>query len=244
MLFRSGFSPSQGSNPCLSATVKYGVFTLIKVLLVDDHGLVRHGIKKLLEDEPGITVIAEAESGEEALKTVRQLKPHVILMDVNMPGIGGLETTRKLTRAFPNIKVLAVTAMDADPFPSRLLQAGAAGFLTKGADAKEMIEAIKTVFSGKRYISPSVAQTMALKSLNDQDENPFEQLSERELQIAMMITNKQKVPEIADKLCLSTKTVNSYRYRIFEKLLINSYVELTHLALRYGIVDKAEILAD
>jgi two-component system invasion response regulator UvrY len=220
------------------------VFILIKILLVDDHGLVRHGIKKLLEAEPGINVIAEAESGEEAIKIARQVKPHVVLMDVNMPGIGGLEATRKLVRTLPDVKVLAVTAMDADPFPSRLLQAGAAGFLTKGADSKEMVEAIKTVFMGRRYISPSIAQNMALKSLGEQDENPFEALSERELQIAMMITNKQKVVAIAEKLCLSSKTVNSYRYRIFEKLGIQSDVELTHLALRYGIVDKAGIMAE
>ncbi len=217
---------------------------MIKVLLVDDHGLVRHGIKKLLEDEQGIKVVAEAESGEEALKVARQIKPHVVLMDVNMPGIGGLEATRKLARTIPGLKVLAVTAMSEDPFPSRLLQAGAAGFLTKGADAQEMVDAIKSVYSGQRYISPSIAQNMALKSLNEQDESPFDVLSERELQVTIMICNKQKVSVIAEKLCLSSKTVNSYRYRIFEKLSINSDVELTHLALRYGILDTAGLLTD
>lgn len=217
---------------------------MIKVLLVDDHSLVRHGIKKLLEDVQGIKVVAEAETGEEALRVARQIKPHVVLMDVNMPGIGGLEATRKLSRTLPGLKILAVTAMEEDPFPSRLLQAGAAGFLTKGADAEEMVDAIKTVYTGKRYISPNIAQNMALKSLSDQDESPFDVLSERELQVSIMITTGQKVPEISEKLCLSTKTVNSYRYRIFEKLNINSDVELTHLAIRYGIIDKAGILAE
>jgi two-component system invasion response regulator UvrY len=153
-----------------------------------------------------------------------------------MPGIGGLEATRKLLRQDPDIRVVAVTVCDEEPFPSRLLKAGAAGYLTKGAALDEMVKAIRTVAAGQRYISPEIAQQLALKNLDDEKGSPFELLSEREMQITMMIVNCQKVQEISDRLFLSPKTVNSYRYRIFEKLGIDSDVELTLLAVRHGLL--------
>jgi two-component system invasion response regulator UvrY len=215
---------------------------LINVLLVDDHDLVRIGIRRLLADVNGIKVIGEAKSGEEAVKVARELRPQVILMDVKMPGIGGLEATRKVLRADPDIKVIAVTVYGEEPFPSRLLQAGAAGYITKGSSLDEMVQAIRTVYAGQRYLSPEVAQQLALKHLTDKDESPFDALSERELQVMIMITNGHKVQEISDKLCLSPKTVNSYRYRLFEKLNVNSDVELTHLAIRHGMLDTENIV--
>ncbi len=212
----------------------------ITVLLVDDHDLVRAGIKSLLGSVAGIKVIGEATCGEDAVRLVREKKPQVVLMDVRMPGIGGLEATRKLVRAHPETKVIALTVCDEEPFPSKLLQAGAAGYLTKGSDLTEMIQAIHAVHSGQRYISPEVAQQLALKHLSDEGQSPFDVLSEREMQVLIMITSGQKVQDISDKLCLSPKTVNSYRYRIFDKLHVHSDVELTHLALRHGILDTVE----
>lgn len=212
---------------------------MIKVLLVDDHDLVRAGIKHILSDVSGIKVIGEARSGEDAVRVARELEPEVVLMDIKMPGIGGLEATRKLIRANPDIKVLIVTVCDDDILPSRLLQAGAAGYLTKGADMDEMVRAIRAVHSGQRYISPQIAQQLAFKHLSDSGESPFDALSERELQVMLMIVNGQKVQNIAEKLHLSPKTVNSYRYRLFEKLNVKSDVELTHLAIRYGILDSS-----
>lgn len=210
---------------------------MITVLLVDDHDLVRAGIKSLLADVGDIKVIGEAASGEEAVRIAREKHPNVVLMDVRMPGIGGLEATRKLLRADPDVKVIALTVCGEEPFPSKLLQAGAAGYLTKGSGIEEMVQAIHAVFTGKRYISPEVAQQLALKHLSDDKASPFDALSERELQVMLMITSGQKVQEISDKLCLSPKTVNSYRYRLFDKLNVNSDVELTHLAIRHGILD-------
>lgn len=211
---------------------------MINVLVVDDHDLVRTGIRRMLADVPGLSVVGEAGSGEEALLRVRELKPDLVLMDVKMPGIGGLEATRKINRSHPEIKVIAVTACDEEPFPSRLLQAGASGYLTKGAALEEMIKAIRQVFGGHRYISADIAQQLALKQFQPQgDASPFDQLSEREMQIALMIAECQKVQAISDKLCLSPKTVNTYRYRIFEKLDITSDVELAMLAVRHGMVD-------
>lgn len=211
---------------------------MIKVLVVDDHDLVRAGITRMLADIDGLQVVGQAESGEEALIRARELKPDVVLMDVKMPGIGGLEATRKLIRSHPDIKVLAVTACEEDPFPTWLLQAGAAGYLTKGAALDEMVRAIRMAFAGQRYISPAIAQQLALKSFEPQTKgSPFELLSEREVQIALMIASCQKVQNISDKLCLSPKTVNTYRYRIFDKLAISSDVELALLAVRHGMVD-------
>ena len=210
---------------------------MINVLVVDDHDLVRSGIVRLLSDVSGITVIGEASSGEEAVKIAREKRPHVVLMDVKMPGIGGLEATRKMVRHDPEIKVIALTIYGHEPFPTKLLQAGASGYLTKGTLIDEMVTAIRVVYSGKRYLGPEIAQQMALKSLTDNEKSPFEQLSERELQVMIMITSGQSVQTIAEKLCVSPKTINSYRYRIFEKLNVESDVELTLLAMRHGILD-------
>lgn len=211
---------------------------MIRVLVVDDHDLVRTGITRMLADIDGLQVVGEADSGEAALKLARELKPDVVLMDVKMPGIGGLEATRKLLRSQPDTKVVAVTVCEEDPFPTRLLQAGAAGYLTKGAALDEMVQAIRLAFAGQRYISPQIAQQLALKSFQPQG-SPFDSLSEREIQIALMIVGCQKVQIISDKLCLSPKTVNTYRYRIFEKLSVTSDVELTLLAVRHGMVDAS-----
>jgi two-component system invasion response regulator UvrY len=212
---------------------------LIRVLVVDDHDLVRTGITRMLADIDGLQVVGQAESGEESLIKARELKPDVVLMDVKMPGIGGLGATCKLLRSHPDIKVVVVTVCEEDPFPTRLLQAGAAGYLTKGAGLAEMVQAIRLVFAGQRYISPQIAQQLAIKSFQPVSDSPFDALSEREIQIALMIVGCQKVQSISDKLCLSPKTVNTYRYRIFEKLSISSDVELTLLAVRHGMVDAS-----
>jgi len=210
---------------------------VISVLVVDDHELVRNGIKSLLAGENGIKVIGEAATGEEAIRLTKEMKPDIVLMDVKMPGIGGLEATHKLIRANPEVKVLVVTAFQEDPFPSRLLQAGAAGYLTKESSSDEMVHAIRSVHSGQRYVSASIAQQVILSRLNmEPGKCPFELLSDRELEVMLMITRGVKVQEISEKLCLSPKTVNSYRYRIFDKLGIQSDVELTHLAFRHGLL--------
>lgn len=212
----------------------------IDVLVVDDHDLVRTGIRRMLSDVPGINVVGEAATGEEAVKVSRELKPNVVLMDVKMPGIGGLEATKKLLRIDPDVKVLVVTVYDDGLFPVRLLQAGAAGYLTKGASLDEMVQAIRTVAHGQRYISPDIAHRLAIQNVTNQEKNPFDLLSERELQVALLIVGGESVQEIATKLFVSPKTVNSYRYRIFAKLGIKNDVELTLLAIRHGLLQADE----
>lgn len=214
---------------------------LIRTLIVDDHNLVRHGIQSMLQGVEGIKVVGEALSGEDAVKLAREVRPDVVLMDLKMPGIGGLEATRKLLRIDPDIKVLVVTVCDDDIFPARLLQAGASGYLTKGAKKEELIQAIRSVHAGQRYISPAIAQQLAFKHLTDSDDSPIESLSERELQVMLMIVNGLRPAEISEKLCLSPKTVNSYRYRLFDKLKVKNDVELTLLAIRHGLMDSEDV---
>lgn len=210
---------------------------MIKVFLVDDHELVRTGIRRILEDVRGIKVVGEADSGEDAVKWCRTEQADIVLMDMNMPGIGGLEATKKILRFNPDMKVIVLTIHTENPFPTKVMQAGAAGYLTKGAAPDEMVNAIRMVQSGQRYLSPEIAQQMALSQFTPDSENPFKELSERELQIMIMITKGEKVTDISEQLNLSPKTVNSYRYRLFSKLNISGDVELTHLAIRHGILD-------
>ncbi|WP_131775206.1 two-component system response regulator LetA [Legionella cincinnatiensis] len=211
---------------------------MIKVLIVDDHALVRMGIRRLLEDMSDVEVVADAESGEQALVLVKQYSPDVVLLDMKMPGIDGWEVTRRLKKSNPHVKVIAVTAMCSDVLPTRVLQLGAMEYLTKESGAEEMAAAIRKVAKGEKYLSAEIAQKMAINSLEEAQGSPFNVLSEREMQVMLMITSGMNVQEISDRLFLSTKTINGYRYRTFEKLGIKNDVELTYLALKHGIIEN------
>lgn len=210
---------------------------MIRVLVVDDHQLVRSGTARLLSDMDGIEIVGDADSGENAIKMVRELRPDVVLMDVQMPGIGGLEATRRCLRVDPDLKIIAVTIHDQEPFPSQLMKIGASGYLTKKADVHEMAKAIKKVMAGQRYISAEIAQQLALAPYSEADNQVFASLSKREMQIVLMTVNGLGPSEIADLLNLSPKTVSSYRHRIFEKLEIKNDIGLMKLAIQYGIID-------
>lgn len=217
---------------------------MTRILVVDDHDLVRMGIVRMLGDVEDFDVVGDARSGEEAVIKARELKPDVVLMDVKMPGMGGLEATRKLLLSNADLKVIAVTACEDALYPTRLMEAGAVGYVTKGAEFDEIINAIYKVMHGKLYMSADIAQQLALKNFNGGSStgSPFEKLSQRELQTALMIASGRKVNDIANTFNVSPKTVNSYRYRIFEKLFINSDVELTLLAVKHDFLDPDEML--
>ena len=221
----------------MDLTSRYNLTRKIKVLIVDDHELVRDGIEHLLKSVPNIEVIDKAESGEEAIAKARINMPQVILMDIKMPGIGGLEATRKLRRLDPDVKILIVSVCDDDLLPAHLMKAGASGYLTKGASQNELKNAIQAVHAGQRYISPQIAKQLAVRRIDDKKYSPFEDLSERELQVLLMVVKGMNAREIGEKLNLSPKTVNSYRYRFFEKLEVKNDVELILLAVRHGLVD-------
>ncbi len=211
---------------------------MIKVLIVDDHELVRMGIRLLLDAAEGVDVVAEAEDGTSALQAVKEHNPDVVLLDMKMPGMDGWEVTRRLKQIKPNIHIIVLTAATTGPLPTRLLQLGAMGYLTKDSAAEEMLQAIQKVSQGERYLSAEIAQQIALNSLNPAETSPFEHLSEREMQVMFMITRGLTVNHIAEKLFLSPKTVGTYRYRMFEKLSIKNDVELIHLAMKHGVFEQ------
>ena len=210
---------------------------MIRVIIADDHKLFRIGLKKMLREAKDIQVVAEARSGEEAVALCREHEPNVVLMDLCMPGIGGLEATRRISERQPDVKVMVVTACEDSPYPLQALKAGAIGYLTKQVNAEELLKAIKRAFVGKRYLSDEIAQQLAVTSLDEETEDPFLQLSNREMQIMLMVVNCQRVKDISSNLHLSPKTVNSYRYRIFEKLNVGSDVELALMAVRHGVLN-------
>ncbi len=209
---------------------------MIRVMLVDDHELVRTGFRLILDDVQDIEVVAEASTGESALQQIPEVKPDLVLMDVNMPGMGGIEATRKIKRRFPDIQVIAITVHTNAPFPAQLHEAGAMGYLTKGCPAIEMLEAIRTVVDAKPYLSSDVAKKLSLARLAGIDtDQPFASLSKREMQVLMLIVQGVKNQDISDTLCVSPKTISTYRHRLFEKLGIETDAELTRMAIRHGI---------
>lgn len=213
---------------------------MINILLVDDHDLMRAGLKRLLDDVRGMKVVAEAASGEQALELARtgSKKVDVVLMDLGMPGMGGLEATRRLLNTDPELKIIIVTVHAQEPLPTKLLKAGASGYLTKGCDFEEIIYAIKQVSRGKRYVGSEIAHLMALAALPGSEDSPFKSLSSRELQVVMMLIRGQSPQEISDQLFLSPKTIGTYRSRLFDKLGVASDFELTRLAAQHGLAEK------
>ncbi len=212
---------------------------MVNVLLVDDHKLVRTGIERLLAENKSINVVGVASSGEEAIKVassgeeaikvassgeeaikmVDALQPDVVLMDIHMPGIGGIEASRKINKRHPKVKIIALSALSDGPIPQQLLNAGVQGYVSKSCSVTELINAVMAVQAGKRYLSFDVANQLALSHVTGtQTGSPFEQLSQRELQIVMLTLQGQDVAEIADLLTISPKTVSTYRYRLYGKL--------------------------
>jgi two-component system, NarL family, invasion response regulator UvrY len=183
-------------------------------------------------------VIAQAASGEEALRVLRDFAPGkaptVVLMDVTMPGMSGLETTQRISRLYPEIRIIAMSAIDAGLIPTRMLRAGAVAFLSKTVSIVELLRAIRSVYIGQRYLTHRLATRMVMDSVND-ERSPFDALSERELQVALMLIDCNSINNISDNLSLSPKTVYSYRYRIFEKLAIRNDSSLVVLAVKYGL---------
>ena len=226
-------SPTEGRSEASSGSV-------ISIVLADDHDLVRTGLRMVLQEIAGMEVVGEAATGEVAFELVRRLNPRVVVMDLNMPGMGGLEASRKILASSADTRVVGVSVYVDGTLPRRLLEAGAHGYLTKGCSAEELVRAIRAVNAGKRYISQDAAQRLALGALGPV-RDPLEDLSERELQIMRMVAQGQNIHEIAEALHLSVKTVCTYRTRVQRKLDVSSDVALTHAALRFGIVHTSEV---
>ncbi|HEX4881273.1 MAG TPA: response regulator [Porticoccaceae bacterium] len=216
---------------------------LLKVLVIDDHDIVRMGICRLIEGVPGVKVVGQGSSGEQALSLTRELRPDIVFMDIRMPGMGGLEATRRLLLANPGIKVVVVTMFDDDVRPMHLLKAGAVGYITKRTSSEEMARALQTIIEGEVYVSPEIARQMLANNFKPASEStPFAALSQRELQIAQMICSGHRAGEIAAVLSISPKTINTYKYRIYDKIGVGNDVELTLAAVKARLVDPDEVL--
>lgn len=208
----------------------------INVMLVDDHAVVRMGFKMLLETSDDIKVIAEAENGEEAIKFYMEHKPDVVVMDITMPGMGGMEAIERILNKESSAKILVLSAHEDSVHPKRVLNAGAMGYVTKRSAAEELIKAIRAVASGKKYIEASVAQQMAIQQLSG-DQNPVDVLSEREFEVFMSLAKGKTTNEIAETLFLSPRTVGTHLYNIKQKLNANNSAEIALIAMRSGLID-------
>lgn len=210
----------------------------IRVFLVDDHALVRAGMKMILGGEVDIEVVGEAESGEEALPQIRKLKPDVVLCDLHLPGVSGLEVTERVVKGDHGTRVIVVSVLEDGPMPKRLLEAGASGYVGKGGDSGELLRAVRDVARGKRYLASGVAQNLALSGIQGGG-SPFDTLSPREMEIALLLTQGLRQEDIAKRLSLSAKTVNTHKTRLFEKLGVNDSIALARLASQYGVGNPA-----
>ncbi|HEY6943321.1 response regulator [Dokdonella sp.] len=217
---------------------------MIRVVLVDDHELVRTGFRMILAQQAGIDVIGEAADGEHGLALIRSEVPDVALVDVHMPRLSGIELTDRVRKHKLATRIVILSVVSEAPFPRRLIEAGASGYLTKGCAADELVRAVRQVADGRRYLSPDIAEVLALGAL-DGGESPFEVLSARELDVAMMLARGQDMQLIADRLKLSAKTVATYKYRLFDKLGVDNPVALAHLAHTHGLLDdRTRALSD
>jgi len=214
----------------------------IRVYIIDDHALVRAGIRMILSADGDIEVVGEAESGEAAMPQVRRLKPDVVLCDLHLPGLSGLEITERIVRGDHGTRVVVVSVLEDGPMPRRLIEAGASGYVGKGGDSSELLRAVRTVAAGRRFLASGVAQKLALCGMDGQH-SPFEALSPREMEVAMLLTRGLRQEDIARRLSLSAKTVNTHKSRLFDKLEIKDSIALARLAGQYGLVDPADVVA-
>lgn len=213
----------------------------IRVFLLDDHALVRSGLRLMLSAETDIEVVGEADSGETALPMIRKLKPDVVLCDLHLPGISGLEVTERIVKGDYGSKVVVVSVLEDGPIPKRLIEAGASGYVGKGGDAIELLRAVREVTRGKRYLANGIAQHLALAGMGG-DATPFDLLSPRELEVAMLLVQGFRQEDIAKRLNLSAKTVNTHKARLFEKLGIQDTIALARLSSQYGLSDPARVV--
>jgi DNA-binding NarL/FixJ family response regulator len=213
---------------------------MIRVFIVDDHALVRTGFRLILSAEPDIEVVGEADSAEQALPMIRKLKPDVVLCDLHLPGLSGLEVTERVVRGDYGSRVIVVSVLEDGPMPRRLLEAGAFGYVGKGCDAAELLRAVRDVARGRKYLSSSIAQGLALAGLQGGQASPFDALTPRELEVALLLNQGLRQEAIARQLNLSAKTVNTHKTRLFEKLGIRDTIALARLVSQYGLVDPSQ----
>ncbi len=216
-------------------------YKMIKIILADDHALVRTGLRRLLDDVDGLSVIGEAGNGNDAILCVKELNPDVAILDINMPELNGIQATEILRRDHPELRIIIISMHSDELFPQRLLKAGANAYLTKDSGIKEITHAINEVMASRSYICTEVVQKLALANNNGDGSSPFKNLSKRELEVLGLMIKGLKVGDISDKLCLSPKTVSTYRYRLLGKLSVQNDIELTKLAMQHGFIEESPL---
>jgi DNA-binding NarL/FixJ family response regulator len=209
---------------------------VIKVIIADDHTIVRRGLMQLLNGDPDIQVAAEAADGNEVLRALRSGKADVVVMDITMPGRSGLETLKDIKQTYPDLPVLILSMHPSDQYAVRVLRAGAAGYLTKESAPDELVAAIKKANKGEKYISPPVAELLASYIHRGSPDDPHKLLSDREFEVMRMIASGKGATQISEELNLSVKTVSTYRARIIEKTGLATNAEMTRYAIEHGIV--------
>lgn len=212
---------------------------MIRTLIVDDHMLIRRGLRQVLEDASDIAVAGEAGNGAEALRAQRQLDAEVVLLDIAMEGRDGLETLKLLRQEFPRARVLMLSVYPESQFATRAIRGGASGYLNKGCAPEELYAAIRKAAAGGLYVTPALGERMAMQLRGDEERAPHEVLSNREHQVLRHLAQGSSVGEIAEKLHLSVNTVSTYRARIFDKLGLKNAMELHAFAARHRLVDAA-----
>jgi DNA-binding NarL/FixJ family response regulator len=210
---------------------------MIRVLVADDHPVVRAGLKQILADAPDITITGEAADGHEVLARVREGDFDVVLLDLTIPGIAGIDVLKQLKTEKPALPVLILSVHPEDHYAVRVIRAGAAGYLTKASAPDQLIQAVRKVCQGGKYVSPSLAEKLAEELEAGWVHLPHETLSDREYQVLCMIASGKTVTEIAGALALSVKTVSTYRARILEKMRMQSNAELTSYAIKNKLVE-------
>ncbi|MFN0039870.1 MAG: response regulator [Burkholderiales bacterium] len=208
----------------------------ITVMLVDDHAVVRMGFRLLLEGSTDIKVVAEAVSGEEACRKFPEVRPDVAVMDISMPGIGGLEAIDRILAREPSARILVLSAHEDAMHARRVLKAGAAGYLTKRSAAEELMHAIRQVHQGKTFLEPQIAQQMAMQQLGG-ERNPLDMLSEKEFKVFLALAKGQSVADIADVMSLSPRTIGTHLYNIKQKLGASNSAELAIIGIRAGLIE-------
>jgi DNA-binding NarL/FixJ family response regulator len=213
----------------------------ISVLLVDDHTIVRQGLRKLLEEEPGITVIGEAEDGREAVSQVEKLRPKIVIMDVTMPSLNGIEATRHIKKASPETRVIILSMHSHDRYISELLALGASGYLLKDSSGSDIIKAVNAAVRGETYLSPSISKKVVDELISLKGKMPqeglYNKLSNREREVLQLVAEGRSTTEIADLLCVSASTVKTHRAKIMEKLQLENMSQLVQFAVRLNLVD-------